>query len=591
MKHISPGTVKKRGASVLVCIIFSLALFVSSGGCAPGLTGSSSAQVDFDKFTEELFCKEIAENLINLHFTVAHPKDMGITDYEVTYGDISKESIAECDARLENYLAVLDTFSPKNLSTKQQITYDILKDYFNLQLSTTDYYLYDEILSPSSGLQANLPILLEEYTFYEEKDVKDYLALLPQTKGYFEQVIAFEKEKAAAGLFMPDFSCQSIIDQCNEFVAAADNHFLIETFIKRLENVPGLSDSQKDTYIALNEKLVKEDLAAAYEYLGNEMTALIDSEKNDKGLCYFPEGKEYYETLVYYSTGSSDNIKDLQDEIAQALSDDLLACYELMEKNPDIWDECVAASLTKKDASATLCELQEDMLADFPKPPVTNYTVNYIDESIADFVAPAYYIVAPIDEYDSHSIYINKETNTTDIYYFTTLAHEGFPGHLYQTVMTYESGFPAVRSMMNYSGYTEGWATYVEMMAYSYADIDPDVATLLQKNQSATLSLYAATDIGIHYEGWDLDETKNFWSHYGIDDEEVIQNIYEYIVGEPANYLKYYVGYLEFMELREKAEETYGEAFDEIAFHNALLSIGPAPFDIVEKYLNVYYAQ
>ena len=88
-----------------------------------------------------------------------------------------------------------------------------------------------------------------------------------------------------------------------------------------------------------------------------------------------------------------------------------------------------------------------------------------------------------------------------------------------------------------------------------------------------------------------LDKTKNFWSHYGIDDEEVIQNIYEYIVGEPANYLKYYVGYLEFMELREKAEETYGEAFDEIAFHNALLSIGPAPFDIVEKYLNVYYAQ
>lgn len=589
MKHLSPDIIKKRGLSAIVCVIFSAALFISGSACRMAPSADVGSAPAFEHFTNELFCKEITENTINLHFTLAQPEKMGIQEYEITYGELSQEALAQSDARIENYLSVLDTFSFEELSLPQQITYDILKDFFRMQLNYSDYRLYSELLTPSSGLQANLPILLEEYVFYDEQDVQDYLALLPQTKHYFEQVIAFEKEKAAAGLFMADFSCQSIIDQCREFIAAADNHFLIKTFNQRLETVPGISQEQKNAYIARNEKLVKEDLAAAYQYLETEMTALLGNGKNDKGLCYLPKGKEYYEMLVYDCTGSSDSIKDLKQKIEAARQADLLTCYELTEKNPALWEECTAAVLNEKDAAATLEELQSDMLADFPAPPETNYTVSYIDESIADFVAPAYYIIAPIDAYSNHSIHINADTSTTDIHYFTTLAHEGFPGHLYQTVMTYEAGFPPVRNLMGYEGYVEGWATYIEMMSYYYADISPAIAALLQKNQAATLSLYASTDIGIHYEGWGLDETKYFWNLYGISNEAVIKQIYEYIIGEPGNYLKYYVGYLEFLELRENAEKTYGDAFDEIAFHQALLSIGPAPFDIVEKYLDDYY--
>lgn len=125
-------------------------------------------------------------------------------------------------------------------------------------------------------------------------------------------------------------------------------------------------------------------------------------------------------------------------------------------------------------------------------------------------------MIAPIDDYSHNSIYINETTDTTNISYFTTLAHEGFPGHLYQTVMTYESGIEPVRSILNYSGFVEGWATYVEFQSYHYAGLDDDVATILELNQDATLSLYASTDIGIHYEGWTLEDTKKFWNNYGI---------------------------------------------------------------------------
>ena len=173
--------------------------------------------------------------------------------------------------------------------------------------------------------------------------------------------------------------------------------------------------------------------------------------------------------------------------------------------------------------------------------------------------------------------------------YFTTLAHEGFPGHLYQTVMSYEAGLSPARAMLNFPGYVEGWATYVEMLSYQYAGLDENVATLMALNQSALLSLYATTDLGIHYEGWTFADVLAFWDDYGISDQKALREVYELIVEEPAHYLKYYVGYLEFLELKEKAQETYGNDYSDVAFHQAVLDIGPAPFSIIEKYLDEYY--
>ncbi|MDD6057262.1 MAG: DUF885 family protein, partial [Clostridiales bacterium] len=99
------------------------------------------------------------------------------------------------------------------------------------------------------------------------------------------------------------------------------------------------------------------------------------------------------------------------------------------------------------------------------------------------------------------------------------------------------------------------------------------------------------TDIGIHYEGWSLEDAKQFWASYGIKNDVILQEIYEFIAGEPSHYLKYYVGYLKFLELKDKAQKTYGSDYSDIAFHQAILEIGPAPFDVLERYLDEYYVR
>ena len=613
MKHPITSEIKRRLSSAALCVLFAfflLAAAASAPGCSSENTSHSdnsiestegntapnasqqpdaSATAAFDTFTESVFYEEIAQNMINLHFTLAHPENFGITDYEVTLGDLSMDTITDSYVRTENYLATLMQFDKNALPLSKQLTYDVLENDFSFSLKMAPYIMYDEVLAPSSGIHAQLPILLEEYNFYDEQDVKDYLTLLSSTKDYFSQIITFEKEKIADGLFMADYSCESVISQCKDFVAAADNHFLIETFNKRIQELDGLSDDARAAYIAENEKLVKEDLVDAYNYLANEMSALLGSGTNEQGLCYFPDGRDYYELLVYYYTGSDKEVPIIQEMISDARTDALLACSALANRDADIYKKCDTVSLPKKDAASTLDELKTDLLQHFPAAPKTSYTVNYIDECIAEYVAPAYYIIPPVDDYSKNSIHINAQTDATSLDYFTTLAHEGFPGHLYQTVMSYEAGIDLIRNLLYCGGYTEGWATYVEMISYQYADVDANAASFLQNNQSALLSLYASTDLGIHYDGWTRDETAEFWRDYGITDTGTINWIYEYIVGEPGSYLKYYVGYLEFLELKEYAMETFGSDYNNIAFHQALLDIGPAPFAIVEEYLDDYY--
>lgn len=572
MKHI-------RSLSLLL----ALSLFT---GCA---SDTGSATVTFDGFLDNYFKQEVCSNTINLHFTLSNPESYGITETPITLGNLSAQAVDNACIGQENSLAILRSFDYESLTTEQQLSYDILSDYLEESLSVADLTLYDEILRPSTGIQAQLPVLFEEYRFYDNEDIEDYLALIALTDDYFSQIIEFEKQKANAGLFMSDYACDDIISQCETFVKNPDEHYLILTFNHKLDQMPELTDAERETYAAQNETLVKEEVLPAYEQLATSLTSLLGSGTNDLGLCYLPKGKDYYEYLVCYNTGSSKSVTEIQDRIQKKRTQDLTAAASLTLEFPDLAEKCNSVSLESVDPVATLNLLREMMLSDFPAAPNTEFTVSYIDECMEDYMAPAFYITSPIDNYTQNSIFINASTNTTSMRYFTTLAHEGFPGHLYQTVMSYEAGLSPVRSVLNYPGYVEGWATYVEMLSYHYAGLEENVAELLSLNQSALLSLYASTDIGIHYDGWTFSDMLDFWDDYGITDQTALRNVYDLIVEEPTHYLKYYVGYLEFLELKEKAQETYGNAYSNIAFHKAVLDIGPAPFEIVEKYLDNYY--
>lgn len=546
------------------------------------LSPAGKSTGSFSEFCTTLFREEMKSNTMNLHFTLKDPKAAGIDSYEITLGSLSGDSPHNQARQLKKLSEELKKYSHRSLKGKDRLTCRLLSDYISRQQNLAAYPYYDEPLTPSGGVTSQLPVLLAEYTFRNTRDIKDYLGLLSQMDTYFLGILDYEQKKADAGLFMSDEACLKVIEGCEVFTEHPDDNFLIDTFSNRLNAMDGLTDTQKNAYLKQHSKVLSDHVIPAYSQMIKGLTMLLGRGHNNWGLCNFPEGKAYYEAVVSADTGCDDSVEDLFSQIAKARREDLTFCQNLLEKNPKLASQSPKPDAAMKEENAMLSRLQKEILTDFPAPPQTDVEICHVDPALSEYLAPAFYITAPIDDISHNRIYINDAKNDTDIYYFTTLAHEGYPGHLYQTICTSSYGAPEVLSLLNYPGYTEGWATYTEMQSFYYAGLDPDLASLLQHNQAATLSLYATADIGIHYFGWEKEKIAAFWSEYGVDDTATVKRITDLILEEPGNYLKYYVGYLKFRQMREQLA-LENKSFSVSAFHEAILRTGPSPFSVLEE--------
>ncbi len=562
-----------------------LTLFLAVSFLITGCSNFSiptNADAAFENFTLNLFQEDAASSTLGLHYTVQNPENYGIKDPAITFGSYDIDEAGSL-AAIENCQAILNKFSYGSLSAENQLTYDVLSSYLKVSKEGIKYALYEEPLSPVTGIHAQLPVLLAEYSFSSEFDVETYLKLIETMPDYFSSLIAFEQKKFDAGLFMSQSTLKNVLSQCNAFIAMGDENYLLSTFEERLNTLKELSEDKKSNYILRNRQLLESSIIPAYEQLIQALTTLKGNENNSQGLCYFPNGKDYYSFLVARETGSNRPVEELLTLIQSQISDDLLAMQNIVSTYPSVIEE--TASYISSSPDSILKDLEKKISASFPAPKDVNVEIKYVPSALEPYLSPAFYLIPSIDNSTENVIYINQAHTLDDVHLFTTLAHEGYPGHLYQTTYYAAKNPDPLRTLFNFKGYVEGWATYAEMCSYYLCPLDKPTATLMQKNNSLILGLYAVADIGIHYGGWNLDRTIQFFKTYGIEDEETIAEIYEIILGDPANYLSYYVGYLEILKLKREMIEKEGKNFSQKKFHQKLLDVGPAPFEIVRTQL------
>ena len=539
---------------------------------------AESSDRQFRTFTRSLFQTEVSANTISLHYTLRSPSDYGIADIPATYGSLSSDPVA-AKASVRNVLSSLQEFDPDTLSSENALTFKILDTYLKNASTGTDYLLYQEPLGSVSGIHTQLPVLLSEYSFYDTQDVETYLALLKETPSYFDSVIRFEQKKAASGLFMPDYQADSVLDTCQSFIDMGKENYLVSTFNERIASLDLLPENKKDSFQKENMKLVTEEIYPAYQNLITAIKSLKGKGMNEQGLSYFPYGKKYYEYLVRQTTGCNESISRLRLMTRAQILEDLSAMQKILFPADAALTQASVLEQTSPDSM--LDDLRSKITDTFPKIPDVDFQVKYVPESMQDYLSPAFYMIPAIDNLTENVIYINNGQTASGLNLYTTLAHEGYPGHLYQTVYFSASEPDPIRSILDFGGYVEGWATYAEMMSYYLAPLPKTEASLLQKNSSVILGLYALADMGIHYDGWSVTDTVRFFSDYGINDPNAVQSVYKLIIGSPANYLKYYIGYLKFYELKKEMADALGNQFSQKEFHRAVLDVGPAPFEIV----------
>lgn len=605
MKHTL--TLKQWAFALLVFTCFTAATFF--------YYTQNHADARFEAFTEEFFLNELKANPIHFHYSIQDPAIYGIDESELTLPVYQSGEACQSAYELAQTAAALEAFDENALKESNQYLYRLLDTYLAAAARTAAYPYFSEPLSPSSGIPSELPVLLAEYRLNTEADVKHYLAILSQIPSYFEGFILYEQEKASAGLFMSDASADKVIEQCMNLMDpdALENgsHFLNTTFQSRLQTLTDqgiITRQQSLAFQSENDRLLTTVVAPAYDALADEITLLKGSGKPAGGLTQYDGGRDYYEALVRLQTGSDRSIAEIKQLLYRDLQFNYESLIQLLQSDPSLKDMFSEEPAFMPDMSPEeiLAYLQTQMSKDYPSLPAQGDAsqitchVKYVDDSLEPYSAPAFYLTPPIDHVYDNTIYINALDTSDDISLFTTLAHEGYPGHLYQTVYSQlyweQADITPLRSVLYYGGFTEGWAMYVELLSYQYAieltaAAHPEAAAYYQicrLDRQIQLCLYSLLDIAIHYDGASPDDVREIFTSLGSLDNDSIQAVYEYIVETPGNYLKYYLGYLEIMELKKQAasvwypsDQTSSACNDsEFAyrFHRFLLENGPADY-------------
>lgn len=539
----------------------------------------------FEQYLQQLFVEQVSEDALTLQYTLKNPEIYGITAAKNSgLGNYSKQALQESYTQLKKEQIELLNFDPRELSEKEKLTYNILLDWIQTSLDGEEYIMYQESWGSITGTQAQLPVLLAEYPIEDVDDVEQYLTLLAQVDDYLMEMLAFEQERTAAGLGMTDSEISRVVQQCDTFSKTGEECYLIDSFAERVEQLEGLTKEEIASYETRNSEIVQQEVLKGYSQLATELEQLKTGA--DGGLCRLPEGQNYYSWLVKEETGSSKTVPELKAAIYAQLKENLTSINGIYLLNPDAGEEATKAEFSLSEPQQILEDLKEKMEADFPKAAQASFEIKTVPESMQDYLSPAFYIIPRLDDMEENVIYINEGKNgygSTQNY--SVLAHEGYPGHLYQTTYFQSTNPYEIRSLLNYPGYIEGWATYAEQYSYGLSgDFSDEVSKLKEISSVVTLGLYALMDIGVHYDGWSREQMQDFvQSYFAVEDADTANEIYDMILEDPAGYLSYYVGYLEILELKEEMKEILGDDFTDMKFHEKLLEIGPASFAVIGR--------
>ena len=589
---------KRRIRAFIVLLIILTLLLCGCGGKGktPAKPETDTASADtrevrdaFDKFTNELFTEVVSTDALTLHYELADPSLYDIEPDSIDLGIIDAAydpSVMETE--VDEYQR-LQEFPYESLSESQQVTYDLLDEYYKSseEIDAEKYFYFSEPLTVPSGQHSLLPILMAEYTFYDKEDVENYITLLEDFPEYFRQIIAFEKAKSDAGLFMSDTQADSVIEGCETFIEDPENNALIEVFPEKLQDLPDLTDAEIKDYTQRNQKAVLEAVIPAYQDLIEAITALKGTGTNELGLCNFKNGKEFDSLLAAQESGTGLYPEELIELIDSRVDADMDYIRDVIQKDSKVYMEWMSdLSVGTEDPEEMISMLQKAIKKDFPAAYTEEYQLKYVPESLEESMNPAFYLQPPVDLPDRNVIYLNKSQMGDDTnYIFTTLAHEGYPGHLYQVTYYSSTDAPALRKVLSYSAYTEGWASYVEHMANKWIGVSDKLAQVLIRNDEITLCLYARIDLGVHYEGWDKNDIIDYLTDYGIGDADTAQEIMDYVIGDPGSYLPYAVGSVQFAQLAEESEAFLGKSFSLKDFHQYILNIGPCSFTVLRKHM------
>lgn len=557
-------------------------------------TVAAQANAEFDTFVTEQFKDYVENDFTTLQQLLAHPEtyDIDRSAIPVQLGEPwSEENYKKDVEEFEKSKVDFEAFDRDTLDAHQQETYDIMKDQIDLSEKMNDgkFEYLGNYYGLISGMQSNIMTLFTEYTIYSEQDMKDLVTLMNDTKTYLASINEYMKKQKEVGTFMSDKNVDELSNYCDKIISGEEGKGMVEVVKANIDAFNDVDTAKKDTYKAEIDEAFTSSVVPGYQSIKDTVNDLKSSDNNQLGLAHVKDGKAYYELLYRNYTGSTLSVKDASKMLDTKITSLIQDMSKTALKYQDAFQAMIAGDVKSGyDGYMDMLKgLDTWKNKDFPSIEVPEYEAVPAPKTVSDGVA-AYYVIPRIDSDDINKIRVNEKSgDVTSMETLHTIAHEGLPGHLYQT--NYAKQYiktPYRLVACNYLGYTEGYANYAAAMAMNASKADEGTILLSTIMNDLNWALMSRLDIGIHYDGWTKEEAVKNMDQYNMG--SIIDEVYDNLQTNPAAYLSYGVGYFEILDMKKKAQETLGDSFTELEFNTALLKSGDAPFSIVQKNIDAY---
>ena len=542
--------------------------------------------VDLLKEIEQDVITRSVDNYVDAVILYEDPEAMGIDVSDPSWGDYTVDN----EEDLEFYRDVRDrllTINPDTLDEQDRIFYD--KILYDVEESIyagsfTSFAYYESEFNPLTGPQNDLLFILCVISFDDVEDAEKYIELVEDIDRYFDQICEFEEDKADYGYALSDETYEDIAATFDDLCAQEDTCFLYEDFENRLDNIKGLKDDDRERLIEEHEAAMHDVFFPEMEECADRMRDLKTGEGSDLGVSQYDGGDAYYTYIVRNLSNSSDKSIDDHIDMIEGRLDTIMETYmDALYSGDRSWmSEYLNHDYSKGDTGENLEYLKDAVKGDFPALPDHAYNLMDVPKEFEDSFSPAAYLGYHLDNYNANLIITNNANVNGE--FGVTCAHEGYPGHMFQSVYTRSQCDHPYLYLFDSTGYVEGWATYVEEYSFKYFDAEGTAAEMVNIESELNVLLMARWDIGIHYENWSIEDCANFYSEMMDNlvtvEPEDIQDIYNILLSDPCYAVKYGCGFLGTQEVVDQIRAEFPDATDK-EIHTAYLNSMPVTFEMI----------
>ncbi len=570
----------------IVAIVLLLVLMTSVlSGCTLFF---SYGEDDLNSLMNEMTVSMFTGDGLSINILLENPEVMGLSDQPASlpWPNFDKSAYESNMANIKQIATVFKLVNYDKLSTSGKCDRNTVIDFFTTYSDYKDFYYLDnrDYIGANGGWNVMLPLYLDKLAFKTENDVKNWISLANQTENAFAQYAKFEKEVLIpAGYARSASTYNEIADQCEGMIVDDENgeHFLYGIFAQKIDAVDYLDNSEKEGYKLLAKSAI-DTMKGAYETLASEMRAVsATAPATEKSLSQYEEGKKYYELLFKDNASSSDSVDTAYQTLVNEMNKALEEYYALRATLPEGFK--LEQDLSMETLKGYYYILKDKYTEDFPalNANTPDATFHEVPDAMVDFYNPASYFKSAVDSLSApETIYVN-EGNAGGYLGFDIISHEGIPGHMLQHAYYKSTGANTLRTILGYTGYAEGWATYVQYYSAKYFEGTEDEMVAYKAEclyDKAMLYLSTIIDIEINYYGKTLAdlEADEFYSQF-FDGTERGLNTYNYMVQNPAVYASYGYGNYKMEQLRKQFTGT------DLEFHTAVLSVGPTTYEILAE--------